>query len=82
MQKKSNCYFRDFKTVVSRMNNLLQIIQLNWNFVLWGEKKKLFKFVSRHAKENKVYSQAVFIKKLIKASYIGSAVTGGILTST
>lgn len=39
MQKESNCYFRDFKTVVSRMNNLLQIIQLNWNFVLWGEKK-------------------------------------------
>lgn len=31
---KGNC-FRHFKIVVSRMINLLKIIQLHWNFVLW-----------------------------------------------
>lgn len=78
MQKESNC-FRHFKIVVSRMINLLQIIRLHWNFVLRG--KKLLKFVSRHSKENKSIFTGYIDKKLIKAIYIGSSVTGGILIS-
>lgn len=62
MQNKSNCCFRHFKIVVSRMINLLKIIQLHWNFVFSGE--KLFKFVSRHLKENKSIFTGYIDKKI------------------
>lgn len=44
------------------MINLLKIIQLHWNFVFSGE--KLFKFVSRHLKENKSIFTGYIDKKI------------------
>lgn len=60
------------------MNNLLQIIQLHWNFVFWEENVRSV-FLDMQRKINTVYSQGCIYKKLIKAIYSGTAVTGGIL---